>query len=66
MALAEAVAGSLAVPDALPEGLADPSGRFCSTAADPQAVSRNMPPRVRAARRVRVVVCVLGLLEGIF
>jgi len=32
----------------------------------PQAVRRSMPPRVSAARRVRVVLWVLCLLEGIF
>ena len=68
LGVAEAVASVVPVglPVALPVGLAEPSGRFCSVAADPQAVRRNMPPRVRAARRVRVVVWVLCLLEGIF
>ena len=68
LGVGEAVASAVAVglPDALPVGLAEPSGRFCSVAADPQAVRRSMPPRVSAARRVRVVVWALCLLEGIF
>ena len=66
MALGVAEAVASALPVALPVALTEPSGRFCSVAADPQAVRRNMPPRVRAARRVRAVVWVLCLLEGIF